>query len=90
MESARSATAILDHDFLKTRGKLLELAAALDRVDRAAGSEQESVDPRHARCLEAIEILRGDGPNRAERVQRLFSDDYREGWRRDLESIPRA
>ena len=35
MRKRRDATDVLDHDFLETRCKILEIAATLDRIDRA-------------------------------------------------------
>jgi hypothetical protein len=35
MLSRRDATEVIDRDFLETRCKILELAATLDRIDRA-------------------------------------------------------
>ena len=35
MPSKREANAVLDRDFLETRSRILEVAAALDRIDRA-------------------------------------------------------
>ena len=89
MATTRSASEILDREFLSTRGKLLEVAAAFDRIDRADGSRQLGDDARHQRCLEAVAILGSEGTDRAERIQRLFSDDYREGWLQELAPLRR-
>ena len=35
MRKSRDAMEVLDHDFLETRCKILEVAAMLDRIDRA-------------------------------------------------------
>ena len=35
MVNTRDAIRVLDHDFLETRCKILEIAATLDRIDRA-------------------------------------------------------
>ena len=35
MVNTRDAIQVLDHDFLETRCKILEIAAILDRIDRA-------------------------------------------------------
>ena len=34
MVNTRDAAQVLDHDFLETRCKILEIAATLDRIDR--------------------------------------------------------
>jgi hypothetical protein len=71
---------VLNQDYLDMRSRLLDLAAALDRIDRAAQRESAAADPRMARIARALQLL-GDGhPDRAERVQRLFSHPYEEGW----------
>ena len=38
MVNTRDATRVLDHDFLETRCKILEIAAMLDRIDRAGAA----------------------------------------------------
>ena len=71
---------ILDREFLEIRAKVLEVAAALDRIERADG---DVADDRRAKLLaDAIEIITGSGENatRAERVQLLFSNDYDLNW----------
>ena len=35
MLNTRDAMQVLDHDFLESRAKILEIAAILDRIDRA-------------------------------------------------------
>jgi hypothetical protein len=68
---------VMDMYFLETRAKLLEIAANLDRVERAGGVD--AGDSRAVFIREALEILRGagqlDGKWRAERVQRLYSKE---------------
>lgn len=49
MPGPRDAAAVLNQEFLIIRGKLLELAAAFDRLDAAARIEPESnPNPAHA------------------------------------------
>jgi len=72
------ANQVLDHYFLETRCAILELAATLDRFDRAPGSDSAAMkgDPRLSRIREALAILAkpSSEPDRAERVLLLFSD----------------
>lgn len=75
------ATEILDREFLTTRSRLIDLAAALDRLDRANGSVAD--DPRMEQIRRSLEILAGEAADRAEQLQRLFSLPYREGWREE-------
>jgi hypothetical protein len=74
-----SAPAVLDREFLEIRARVLELAACFDRLDRAEGSVEG--DPRLARLSEAITVLQGAAPHRAEKVQLIFSREYEPQWR---------
>lgn len=82
MGSPQSGAEILEREFLPTRAKILEIAAALDRISRA---DDAINDPRASRLYEAIQLLLEPGNNRAERVQLLFSRLYDENWREQLE-----
>jgi sporulation-control protein spo0M len=73
-----NANQILDREFLEIRAKILEVAAALDRLDRADGDVR--ADPRMQLIRNAIEVLSKDDSHRAERVQLLFSREYDEAW----------
>ncbi|HYO26165.1 MAG TPA: hypothetical protein VEQ85_14590 [Lacipirellulaceae bacterium] len=79
MPQSRNKQAVLDADFLLLRARILELAAALDRFDRAPGAWPG--DPRRTRLDEAIRLLLIDEPERAEQVQLLFSRPYDPAWR---------
>jgi hypothetical protein len=82
MSTPRDVAEVLNRDFLETRSKILELAAALDRLDRApARSHDNPPDRRLAQLRQAIEALLEPGPGRAETVQRLFSLEYDPEWR---------
>jgi hypothetical protein len=74
-----SAKAALDQFFLDTRCRVLDLAAAFDRLDRGQGDV--SADPRLAKLRAALEILLGPGDDRAERVQQIFSQPYDPAWK---------
>jgi hypothetical protein len=75
----RSADAVLDEEFLPLRARILEIAAGLDRLDRAAGESRR--DGRRKRLEQAIRLLLDEEPTRAEQVQRLFSREYDHEWR---------
>ncbi len=80
MPHARHAAEVLDRDFLETRSRILEVAASLDRIDRAGGRTGDPPDRRLAQLRQAIEALLEPGPGRAETVQRLFSLEYDPHW----------
>jgi hypothetical protein len=61
---------VLDLYFMEARCKLIDLAAFLDRVDRASGD----ADFRLRAFREALNELGGDAPGRAERVLKSLSD----------------
>jgi hypothetical protein len=79
---AMTAQQTLDRHFLEIRCGLLDVAAALDRVERSGGAREALVDPRMQDIRQAIEILGSEGDDRAERLQLLFSDPYQPGWNR--------
>ena len=68
----------LEFEFLPLRAKLLDIAAALDRLDRA--EERLDDDPRMARMREAMEIILHEHRDRAEQIQLIFSREYDENW----------
>ena len=80
MSSPLTATTILDQEYLEIRAKILQLAAAFDRVDRGAERDQIADDPRLHKLLEAIDVLRSAKVDRAEQVQMVFSLAYEADW----------
>jgi hypothetical protein len=91
MQTTRDAGRVLDHDFLETRCKILEIAAVLDRIDRAPVRHGEHPDERLGQLRQALEALVEPGPGRAETIQRIFSLEYDPGWRQRMNlSRPRS
>ena len=84
----RTANQILDECFLDIRAKLLEVAADFDRIDRAA-DEQGALDGQSSenreRLSDAVRLLLSEGPDRAERLQKLFSREYESSWRSEMQ-----
>lgn len=80
MSTTQSADRVLERHFLEMRCEILNLASALDRIERSDGYSGIADDPRLAQLAEGIGILSSDGTDRAERVQMLFSDEYEAGW----------
>ena len=85
----RDARDVVDRDFLETRSKILEIAATLDRIDRAPARPGEHPDARIGQLRQAIEALREPGPGRAETVQHIFSLTYDPNWRKWMD-LPRS
>ena len=80
MAHPMSADAVLDQVFLKIRSQLLEVAAGLDRIERAEGGEAVTPNARLEQLHQAITLV-GDGkPDRAARFLMLFSDPYDPHW----------
>lgn len=73
LPSHRSATEVLDTYFLETRAKLLEIAATLDRMDRAPDVLALRGDPRLLFIADALTILQSAAPNRTEQIQQRYS-----------------
>ncbi len=71
-----SATEVLDREFLGIRSLLIQLAAALDRIDRAEGSV--AADPRCLQIRRSLDRLTQNAAGRAEGVEMLFSLPYDE------------
>jgi len=82
-----SAPEVLNREFLEIRCKILDLAAAFDRLDRADGSVTD--DPRVARLREALSIVLEQTADRAEQVQMVFSRTYDDDWQQNLKVAPR-
>jgi hypothetical protein len=82
-----SAPEVLNREFLEIRCKILELAAAFDRLERADGSVEE--DPRMARLREALTSVLEQSSDRAEQVQMIFSREYDDEWQKKFRVAPR-
>jgi hypothetical protein len=66
---------IIDEYFIEHRTKILDIAAFLDRLDRASARDAEN-DFRTMAFHAALRILTGgpDRPNRLEAIQLILSD----------------
>lgn len=64
---------LIDEYFIENRTRLLDLAAFLDRLDRAADPAVVS-DFRMQAFREALRILSDLNGDRVEQIQRIFSD----------------
>jgi hypothetical protein len=79
LANIRKSIDVLEQEFLPVRAKILEVAAALDRLDRASGSVAS--DSRRAQLHAAIQILLRPEDDRAEQIQLIFSRQYKNDWR---------
>ena len=79
MPRTLNAQTALDRHFLETRGKILEIAANLDRI--AEGTGDVSNDRRYAQLVAALDILRSDRADKAAACQMAFSLGYEDGWK---------
>jgi hypothetical protein len=78
------ASEVFEREFLPLRGKLIEVAAALDRLARAEGALDD--DPRMKQVRRTLEFLSNvvQGSDRAELVQMIFSLPYLAEWREEF------
>lgn len=86
--SARQAQDVLNREFLEMRAKVLELAASMDRLDRAGGSVSD--DPRMKKLREALAVVTDERGDRAEQVQLIFSRHYHPHWREEFQLARRS
>jgi hypothetical protein len=71
--SPLSATQLVDEYFIENRNRILEVAAFLDRIDRA-GANVAASDFRMQVFNEALAALTGAAPDRLTHIQMLLSD----------------
>ncbi len=78
MPTPMSAAEVLEREFLAIRCRLIELAATLDRIDRADGSV--AADPRWLQMRRSLDMLATSAAahagGRAEGVEMIFSLPY--------------
>jgi hypothetical protein len=64
---------LIDEYFMEERVKVIDLAAFLDRLDRAREIDADD-DFRLRTIRDALAVLSGGDGNRVQRVQMIFSD----------------
>jgi hypothetical protein len=65
---------LVDEYFVENRNRVLEVAAFLDRLDRADISGESSLDFRLRAFAEALNVLASPAGSRLSRIQELLSD----------------
>lgn len=81
MVSRLPRSIVVNREYLEIRSRLLDIAAALDRIERAGGSMASADQARLAEIHRAIRMLVDEQQDRASRIQLAFSDPYDPGWR---------
>lgn len=82
LAKVRAADQVLQDEFLIARSKILELAATLDRIQRATGTVEDA--RQMVLIQQGINILCDEEVEKAERVQLLMSRDYDPNWRAEF------
>nr|WP_319396066.1 hypothetical protein [uncultured Desulfobacter sp.] len=70
----KTAEELLGMYYLEARSYLLETAAILDRIERAAGGDTAMDDPRIERLFSLCRMLTQQKKNRAETFLNMLSD----------------
>jgi hypothetical protein len=65
---------LVDEYFIENRNRVLEVAAFLDRLDRADVSGKSVLDFRMRAFAEALAVLSGPEGSRLSRIQAILSD----------------
>jgi hypothetical protein len=86
MSNPLEASEVLNREFPEIRAWLLQIGAALDRMERGTGSVAD--DPRRNSIDEALRLLLASGADRAEQIQLLFSLSYDPNWKQEF-ALPR-
>ena len=82
MSDPLEASDVLNREFPEIRAWLLQIGAALDRMERGIGSVAD--DPRRKSIDDALRLLLASGADRAEQIQLLFSLRYDPNWKQEF------
>ena len=80
MPATMTAEATLSREFLDIRGRMLDIAAALDRISNAPDANALRGDARLRLINQAANVLAENRSDRARQVQMIFSLPYEESW----------
>ncbi len=78
----RTAEQIIADEFMIARAKIVELAATLDRIERATGEVEDSKNMQL--LVQGMHILCDDEVEKAKRVQLLMSRHYDPKWQSQM------
>ncbi len=79
MSSAANSQQLIAREYLPLRAKILEIGAALDRLERVGGDVSQHDGWRQLQ--QALEILQRCPADRAEQLLMHFSRPYQDRWR---------
>jgi len=82
ISAERSAQQIVAEDFMIARARIVELAATLDRIERATGDVDDSKNMQL--LMQGMHILCDDEVEKAKRVQLLMSRQYDPQWQAQM------
>ncbi len=78
----RSAEQIVADDFMIARARIVELAATLDRIERATGDVEDSKNMQL--LIQGMQVLCDEEVEKAKRVQLLMSRHYDPQWQSQM------
>ena len=78
--AVQTAPEVFDQTFLLIRARILEIAASLDRIDRAKEADAVRADSRFEQIRQGLNVLLSSSDQRAAQIQEIFSDQYDPAW----------
>ncbi len=82
MNNKRTASQVLEEQFLEIRAALISLGAMLDRIDCAENADSVKTEVQYQKIEAALKILNERQKDRAAEILMLFSDPYDPDWQK--------
>ncbi len=84
VKTASDAEAVLTREQFKIRAKLIEIAAILDRIDRAGGDVAH--DARMLEIRKSLKVLSAENgsSDRSAQIQMIYSREFDSQWKKNL------
>ncbi len=84
VKTASDAEAVLTREQFKIRAKLIEIAAILDRIDRAGGDVAH--DARMLEIQKSLKVLSAENgsSDRSAQIQMIYSREFDSQWKKNL------